>query len=78
MKMKNVFPIIILLMLVYNQVEAQDAPTQQIYLWENGAPGFENRKNEPEQAKDWWVKNIHNPSITAFFPEKGKATVPLL
>src|SRR6476646_7748662 len=43
-------------------------------LWPNGAPGFENRKNEPEQAKDWWVKNIHNPSITVFLPPKEKAT----
>lgn len=46
----------------------------QIPLWANGAPGFENRKNEPEQAKDWWVKNIHNPSITVFLPPKEKAT----
>jgi acetyl esterase/lipase len=37
-------------------------------LWKNGAPGFENRKNEPEEAKDYWVKNINNPSITVFFP----------
>jgi acetyl esterase/lipase len=37
-------------------------------LWKNGAPGFENRKNEPEEAKDYWVKNIHNPSITVYFP----------
>ena len=38
----------------------------EIPLWPNGAPGFENRKNEPTQAKDWWVKNIHNPSITVY------------
>ncbi len=44
-----------------------------ISLWKNGAPGFENRKNEPEQAKDWWIKNIHNPSITIFKPTKEKA-----
>src|SRR5688572_30428873 len=43
-------------------------------LWPSGAPGFEERKNEPEQAKDWWVKNIHNPSITVFLPPKEKAT----
>ena len=54
-------------------VAAQQPAPQQIYLWENGAPGFENRRNEPEEAKDWWVKNIHNPSVTAYFPEKGKA-----
>ena len=37
-------------------------------LWINGAPGFENKKNEPEEAKDYWVKNINNPSLTVFFP----------
>jgi acetyl esterase/lipase len=42
-----------------------------IPLWKNGAPGFENRKNEPEEAKDYWVKNINNPSITVFFPPAG-------
>jgi len=41
-----------------------------ISLWENGAPGFEHLKNEPEKAKDWWVKNIHNPSITMYAPSK--------
>lgn len=45
-----------------------------IPLWPNGAPGFENRRNEPEQAKDYWVKNIHNPSLTVFLPPKEKAT----
>jgi acetyl esterase/lipase len=52
--------------------EAEEPP-QQIPLWPNGAPGFENRRNEPEQARDYWVKNIHNPSITAYLPS-GKAT----
>src|ERR1700722_19020046 len=47
---------------------------RQIPLWPNGAPGFENRRNEPEQAKDYWVKNIHNPSITVYLPPKDKAT----
>ncbi|WP_199200213.1 alpha/beta hydrolase [Adhaeribacter arboris] len=46
----------------------------KISLWPKGAPGFESRRNEPEQAKDWWVKNIHNPSITVFLPPKEKAT----
>lgn len=45
-----------------------------IHLWPNGAPGFENRRDEPEIAKDYWVKNIHNPSITVFLPPKDKAT----
>lgn len=49
-----------------------------IYLWEKGAPGFEDRKNEPEQAQDWWVRNIHNPSITAYFPEKPNGMAVLI
>src|SRR6267142_6709004 len=52
---------------------AQDNP-QIIPLWTNGAPGFESRRNELETAKDWWVKNIHNPSITVYLPPKEKAT----
>ncbi len=46
---------------------------QVLPLWPKGAPGFENRRNEPEQAKDYWVKNIHNPSLTVFLPPKDKA-----
>ncbi len=44
-----------------------------IPLWERGAPGFENLKNEPEEAKDYWVKHINNPTITVYFPPKEKA-----
>ena len=52
---------------------AQDAP-QVIPLWTNGAPGFESRKDIPEEAASYWVKNINNPSLTAFLPPKDKAT----
>ena len=44
-----------------------------IPLWPNGAPGFEKLKDVPEQAKDYWVKNINNPSLTVFLPDKEKA-----
>jgi acetyl esterase/lipase len=47
---------------------------QVIPLWDKGAPGFEARRNEPEQHADWWYKNIHNPSLTVFLPPAGKAT----
>jgi acetyl esterase/lipase len=60
------------------ELDLQQAETDllavQIPLWPNGAPGFESRRNEPEQAKDWWVKNIHNPSVTAYLPPKNIAT----
>ena len=52
---------------------AQDSSTV-FPLWQNGAPGFENRKNEKEEARDWWVKNINNPSVTVFLPPKEIAT----
>ena len=51
---------------------AQPAP-QVVHLWDSGAPGFENRKDIPEEAKDYWVKNINNPSVTVFLPPKDKA-----
>jgi acetyl esterase/lipase len=53
-------------------LHAADGP-QVISLWERGAPGFEDRRNEPEQARDYWVRNIHNPSITVFLASKEKA-----
>src|SRR5579884_2043730 len=47
---------------------------RKIPLWPNGAPGFESRRDEAELAKDYWVRNIHNPSITACLPPKDKAS----
>ena len=58
--------------LAFGTIRAQ--AQQVIPLWENGAPGFESRRAEPEQHKDWWYKNIHNPSLTVFLPPKDKAT----
>jgi acetyl esterase/lipase len=52
---------------------AADEP-QVVPLWAGGAPGFEARRDEPELAQDYWVKNIHNPSLTVFLPPKEKAT----
>jgi acetyl esterase/lipase len=49
-------------------------PLQVIPLWPNGAPGSEARRNEPEQAADYWVRNIHNPSVAVYLPPKEKAT----
>ncbi len=48
-------------------------PQPVVPLWERGAPGFEARRDEPEEAKEYWVKNVHNPSITVFLPQKEKA-----
>jgi dienelactone hydrolase len=51
---------------------AQSQP-QVIPLWANGAPGFEARKDIPEEAKDYWVRGINNPSVTVFLPPRDKA-----
>jgi acetyl esterase/lipase len=55
------------------QSSAKSRKAQVVPLWIQGAPGFENRRTEPEQAKDWWVRNIHNPSVTVFLPDKVTA-----
>lgn len=44
--------------------------TDTVYLWDEGAPGFPDRKDIPERAQDWWVRDIHHPNITVFEPEK--------
>jgi acetyl esterase/lipase len=44
-----------------------------VHLWPNGAPGFEDRRDEPEKVQGGSVYNIHNPSITVFLPPKEKA-----
>jgi len=59
---------LIFLFLFYLSGKGQDKPLE-IPLWENGAPGFEELKDEPIIAKDWWIKNIHNPTITAYLPD---------
>ena len=56
---------------IFNTLTTAQSEPQVISLWENGAPGFEDRKDEPELAKDWWVRNVHNPSITVFPPPEG-------
>jgi len=47
---------------------------QQLPLWPKGAPGFESRRDIPEQAADYWAKSINNPSVTVWLPPKDKAT----
>src|ERR1700712_1157798 len=44
---------------------AQDS-AMTIPLWKNGAPGFENKRDLREEAQDWWVRNIHNPSLVVY------------
>jgi acetyl esterase/lipase len=69
MKLKKLF---LAALILPGTLFAADEP-QTIPLWPNGAPGFESRKDIPEQAASYWVKNINNPSLTVFLPPKEKA-----
>jgi acetyl esterase/lipase len=60
-------------LLLFTLLTVVAAESEVIPLWEKGPPGFESRHNEPEQVGDYWVRNIHNPSITVFRPPKEKA-----
>src|SRR5262245_53119866 len=95
MRINQFAGIVLILLMVHASSFAQQAapptgPTKEqdhppsIYLWPNGAPGSEARKNEPERT-EWQTEtdtkltfpvtfNIHNPSITPFLPAKDKAT----
>jgi acetyl esterase/lipase len=53
----------------------QPAPEpQRISLWAKGAPGFESRASIPEEAKEYWLKPVNNPSITYFPARAGRET----
>ncbi|HEY6728349.1 MAG TPA: alpha/beta hydrolase, partial [Polyangiaceae bacterium] len=45
-----------------------------VALWPEGAPGSEQRRHEAEVAKDWWVANVHHPSLSVVRPKLGTAT----
>jgi acetyl esterase/lipase len=46
---------------------AQDKPAPQVIrLWPGGAPGVGDRRNQPERAAEYWVKNVNDPTLTAF------------
>ncbi len=69
-------PAVLLLLITivfYSPAAISQSKPFVISLWEKGAPGFEQLKNEPEEAKEYWVKHINNPTITAYFPPKEKA-----
>ncbi len=47
---------------------------QVVYLWPNGAPGSESRRNEPEtKPNPWSIGHIYNPCLTVYIPSKSLA-----
>jgi acetyl esterase/lipase len=72
--LKRFWPLRLGLLLAPSTVFVTTARSQEMPLWPGGAPGFEARRNEPTIAKDYWVRNVHNPTITAYLPPKERAT----
>ena len=75
--MKNLILFILLSFNLAITIHSQNTPLV-VPLWENGAPGFEDRKNVPEEAKEYWVKNVNNPTITVFKPENPNGAAVLI
>ncbi len=50
------------------------AAQQVVHLWAKGQPGHEALRDIPETAKDWWVRDINNPSLTVYTPPAGQNT----
>jgi acetyl esterase/lipase len=80
MTAKNLLVAPLLLLAAAGSVRAQDpAAPSVVFLWPNGAPGFEARKDEKEVVKkkgdvEINVTNVNNPSLTVYLPAKDKAT----
>ena len=54
------------------------ADPERVSLWPNGAPGSESHRGEKEVAQDYWVNNIHDPSVTVFRPEHPNGTAVII
>lgn len=52
--------------------------SQTVSLWPNGAPGSEKRRAEPEIAQDYWVRNVHSPSLTVYRPPHPNGTAVIV
>jgi acetyl esterase/lipase len=70
---RRIFSTVVLLSLLSSLLGARQ-DHERIPLWSGGAPGSVARRSEAEVAKEYWVKNIHDPSITVYLPAPEKAT----
>jgi acetyl esterase/lipase len=66
--------------LIADPAQSQYAPMTPTVaaIWPNVAPGSEARRNEPEIAKDYWVRNVHNPSLTIYRPAHRNGTAVIV
>ena len=56
------------------------AEPEVLPLWADGAPGYEDLRDLPERAEDWWVDTVNNPTLTVYRPAEpngvGVVVVP--
>ena len=78
--MRLVHAVVLAFCLIAGPAQAQYAPITPTVaaIWPNGAPGSEATRNEPEVAKDYWVRNVHNPSLTIFRPAHQNGTAVIV
>lgn len=70
---------LILLFAFSDFAAAQDRAQQTVIpLWQDGPPGFEAYWNVPERAEDWWVRDIHQPSLTLFPPDENSSNTAII
>jgi acetyl esterase/lipase len=63
-------PVLALLALLLPVIASGQTPVPRSFpLWPAWALASDPRRSEPEVAKDYWVRNVHNPSITVFQPD---------
>jgi acetyl esterase/lipase len=72
-------PLPTFLLLCAAAFEARAQEPLVVPLWPSGAPGFEARKDVPENVKrkgklEQSVTNVNNPSLTVYLPAKAKAS----
>jgi acetyl esterase/lipase len=72
--MRTFVATLVVVLAVASMTTARQEEHPRLSLWPNGAPGSEARRREPELAKDYWVKNVQDPSIEVFLPAADKAT----
>ena len=58
----------LLALLAIPALAAPPAP-RSFALWPDSALAADPRRGEPEVAQDYWVRNVHAPSITVFQPD---------
>jgi acetyl esterase/lipase len=73
MRLNRLLRVLFVLLIGTGSVSADEAPLV-VPLWPDGAPGFEDRRDERERTEGDRVSNIHQPSLSVFLPVPEDAT----